>query len=126
VPVKLSDCEITTTNRIASILVSSWDGKPLRESQHILIAAVGRTRNTGMAYSRGGQRLIAIGKPPVLLEGVKGTVALGGKRSGKCTVTALSPYGYKTVAVTPTVQDGQLVIPMTGENKAAYYSVKFE
>jgi hypothetical protein len=124
VPVKLSDCEISTSNRIASILVSSWDDKPLRESRHILIAAVGRTRNTGMAYSRGGQRLIAIGKPPVLLEGVKGSVALN--RSGKCTVTALSPYGYKTVDVTPTVQDGKLLIPMTGENKAAYYDVRFE
>ncbi|MGD0093057.1 MAG: hypothetical protein ABSE73_24355 [Planctomycetota bacterium] len=123
-PVKLSDCEIATSNRIAAVLVSSWDGSPLKESKHILIAAVGRTRNTGMAYSRGGQRLLAIGKEPMLLEGVKGSVTLD--RAGKCVVTALSPYGYKTVDVTPSSAGGKIVIPMTGENKAAYYEVKFE
>ena len=85
---------------------------------------MGRTRNTGMAYSRGGQRLIAIGKEPVLLEGVKGSVTLA--RAGKCAVTALSPYGYKTVDVTPSYEGGRIVIPMTGENKAAYYEIKFE
>ncbi|HEY3321867.1 MAG TPA: hypothetical protein VGP72_15470 [Planctomycetota bacterium] len=123
VPVKLNDCQISTTNRIASVLVCSWDGKPLKESTHIVICAVGRTRNTGMAYSRGGQRLISIGKEPMLLEGVKGSVTL--TRTGKCTVTALSPYGYKTVDVTPTIDGGKITIPMTGENKAAYYDVKW-
>jgi hypothetical protein len=123
-PAKLGDCEIATTNRIASILVSSWDGEPLATSKHILIAAVGRCRNTDMAYSRGGQRLIAIGKSPILLEGVKGTVAL--KRTGKCTVTALGPTGYKTAEVTPAGKAGQIVIPMTGQNKAAYYDVRLE
>ena len=124
VPVKLGDCEIRTSNRIASVLVTSWDGKPLRESRHILITAVGRSRNTDMAYSRRGQRLIAIGKSPVLLEGVKGAVALA--RTGKCTVTALSPYGYKAAEVTPQAEGGKIIVPMTGENKAAYYEVKFE
>jgi hypothetical protein len=78
-----------------------------------------------MEYSRGGQRLLVRGeKGPVLLNGVKGTVALA--RSGKCTVVALSPYGYKTVDVTPEARDGKTVVPMAGENKAAYYEVKFE
>jgi hypothetical protein len=123
-PAKLADCEIATTNRIASILVSSWDGQPLATSKHILITAVGRCRNTDMAYSRGGQRLIAIGKSPLMLEGVKGTVAL--KRTGKCTVTALGPTGYKTTDITPAGQAGQIVIPMDGQNKAAYYDVRLE
>ncbi len=61
-PVKLGDCAISTSNRCASILVTSWDGKPLKESKHILITAVGRSRNTGMAYSRGGQRLLRSGQ----------------------------------------------------------------
>jgi hypothetical protein len=124
VAVKLADCEIRTSNLIVSILVTSWDDKPLKQSKHVLITAVGRTRNTDMAYSRGGRRLLAIGKPPVLLEGVRGTVALG--RSGRCSVSALSPYGYKTADVKPAVQGGSIVIPMDGRNKAAYYEVRFE
>lgn len=124
VAVKLKDCEISTDNLVSAILVSSWDGAALNKSKQILIAAVGRTRNTDMAYTRGGQRLLTIGKEPVLLEGVKGSVTL--KHSGKCTVTALSPYGYKTVDVTPTFGRNSVTIPMTGLNKAVYYYVTFE
>jgi hypothetical protein len=123
VPVKLADCEIRTANRCASILVTSWDGKPLSQSRHILITAVGRSRNTDMAYSRGGQRLLAIGKPPVLLEGVRGTVVL--RRDDSCLVTALSPYGYKTADVQPSKATGQISIPLDARNRAAYYDVRF-
>lgn len=123
-PVKLADCQIATSNRCASIVVSSWDGQPIAQSKHVLITAVGRSRNTEMAYSQGGQRLIAIGKPPVLLEGVRGTVRLA--RAGTCKVTALSPYGYKVADIAAKVEDGAITIPMDGANKAAYYEVKFE
>jgi hypothetical protein len=122
-PVALADCEILASNRCASVLVTSWDGLPLRQSRHILITAVGRSRNTDMAYSRGGQRLLALGKSPVLLEGVRGTVAL--RRTGQCVVTALSPYGYKTAEVQPRADGGRLVIPLDGRNRAAYYEVRF-
>ena len=123
VPIKLADCQISSSNCCASVLVASWDGKPLNQSKHILITAVGRSRNTDMAYSRGGQRLIAIGKPPVLLEGVRGTVCLA--RIGPCTVTALSPYGYKTAEIRATSEGGATVVPLDGRNKAAYYDVQF-
>lgn len=122
-PIRLADCEILTSNRCASILVSSWDGQPLKASRHILITAVGRSRNTDMAYSRGGQRLLAIGKSPVLLEGVLGTVRL--PRPGPCTITALSPYGYKTAEVAAKADADSVVVPLDGRNKAAYYEVRF-
>ena len=130
--VKLADCEIRVSNLIASVLVVSWDGLPLKQSRHILITAVGRSRNTDMAYSRGGRRLLAIGKPPVLLEGVGGEVALGRdphpgiQGTCRCIVSALSPYGYKTADVQPVIQTQAIVVPMDGRNKAAYYDVRFE
>ena len=122
-PVSLKDCSISTNNLISSVILTPLDDKPIAESRHLLITAVGRTRNTDMAYSRGGQRLIAIGTSPVKLEGVKGTLTLN--RGGSCTVTALDPFGYKTVDVQPTSTSNQTVIPMDGQNKAAYYEVKF-
>ena len=122
-PIRLADCEILTSNRCASILISSWDGQPLKESRHILITAVGRSRNTDMAYSRGGQRLIAIGKSPVLLEGVLGSVRF--QRAGSCAVTALSPYGYKTGDVLAKADGASVVVPLDGCNKAAYYDLQF-
>lgn len=122
IPVKLADCEVGTSNQCASILVTSWDGLPLGQSRRILITAVGRSRNTDMAYSRGGQRLLAIGKPPVLLEGVKGTVTL--RRNGTCTVAGLSPSGYKTSDIQARNEGGKIVIPLDGRNQAAYYDVR--
>ncbi|MBI5723997.1 MAG: beta-galactosidase [Planctomycetes bacterium] len=126
VPVSLADCQVGTDNTFASIIIRSWDGKPIKESKQILITAVARTRNADMAYTRGGQRLIDRGeKGPVMVEGVRGTVML--KRSGKCTVTPLDPYGYPTDAkVEPKIEDGKITIPMDGKNKAVYYEVKFE
>ena len=47
-------------------------------------------------------------------------------RTGTCTVTALTPYGYKAADVTPQAEGGKITIPMTGENKAAYYEVRFD
>lgn len=128
IPVALTDCSISTSNKIASILVSSWDGKPLKTSNHILITAVGRTRNTGMSYSIDGKKLLEAGDAPLIMEGIKGTVVLNRPdvsiREG-CTVTALSPYGYKMVNVPVKLTGGKVVIPMDGRNKAAYYEVVF-
>jgi hypothetical protein len=77
-----------------------------------------------MAYSRDGRRLLTLGRPPVLLEGIRGTVTL--KRTGRCSVTALSPHGYKTVDVQPIAGDGTVTVPMDGKDRAAYYDVRFE
>jgi hypothetical protein len=124
IPIALKDCQIQSSNTICSVLVSPLDGKPLAESKHILITAVGRCRNTDMAYSRGGQRLLHIGQSPTMLEGVKGTVTL--HRTGNCTVNGLDIYGYKDCEVVPTVNGGDITIPMDGKNKAAYYEVTLQ
>jgi hypothetical protein len=124
VPVALPDCLIAVDNTIASVLVTPLDDAPIASSKHLLITAVGRSRNTGMAYSRGGQRLLELGKPPVLLEGVRGAVVL--RRSGTCTVTGLDPFGYKSADVQPQAEDGRISIPLDGRYHAAYYEVRFE
>jgi hypothetical protein len=124
-PIQLKDCRIQTSNLIASVLVAPVDDKPLSVSKDVLITAVGRCRNPDMAYSRGGRRLIKRGENgPTILEGVKGRVTLN--RTGKCTVAALDPYGYKVADVTPTIEGHEIVIPLDGRNKAPYYEVKFE
>jgi|GEM_PF-1685500 len=123
IPIKLGDCEIESSNKIATIHVCSWDGKPLSDSKHILICAVARTRNTGMAYTRLGSRLLTLGNPPIIMEGVKGRVTLF--RSGDVTVTALDPWGYKVKSIAPKVEPGKIVIPLNGENKAVYYDVRW-
>jgi len=124
IPISLPDCTITTSNSIASVLVVPLDDAPLATSRHLLITAVGRCRNTGMAYSQGGQRLLTLGSTPTLLEGVKGTVSL--KRTGTCHVVGLDTYGYKSCDVIPVIAADHIDIPMDGRNHAAYYEVTCE
>ncbi len=124
IPIILPDCTISTSNSIASVLVAPLDDQPLSSSRHLLITAVGRCRNTGMAYSQGGQRLLALGSTPTLLEGVKGTVSL--LRSGTCHVVGLDTYGYKACDVVPVSKQDRIDIPLDGRNHAAYYEVTCE
>ena len=49
------------------------------------------------------------------LEVVKVTPLLN--HAGKCTVTALDPYGYKTTEVTAQLENGHWVIPLTGRTR---------
>ena len=65
---------------------------------------------------------IAIGEPPVLLEGVRGIATL--HRDGDCSVTALSPYGSRTTDVEPQKTIKGLTIRLDGQNKATYYEVR--
>jgi len=124
-PIKLADCQIQTSTIVASVLVSPLDDQSLRASKHVLITAVGRTRNADMLYSRNGKRVLDRGdRGPLVTEGIKGSVSF--PRAGKCTVTALDPYGYKTVDVQPRIEGGQIVVPLDGQNKATYYEVTFE
>lgn len=121
----LADCDILVDNTIASVLVAPLDDLPLATSKHLLITAVGRSRNVNMAYTRGGQRLLSRGVGPVLLEGVRGSVSL--HRSVTCTVQPLDAYGYPCGTPVATQQQaGATVIPLDGRNHAPYYEVTCE
>ncbi len=63
-------------DRPAVVWVSSEDGAELGRSQGVLITTVARMEHTGQAWSPSERRLLQWGGGPVLLEPVKGSVAV--------------------------------------------------
>ena len=95
--VELDDWRLTCDNPFAVILITDLSKKGnLRTANKVLLTAVARARNTGMAYEYQGDETILIhqGLLPLLLEPVKATISLNTKR--QFTVTVLDHDGVKT------------------------------
>ncbi len=59
----------------AAVSLASWDATPLVRGPRALLTAVGRAERAGTAWSR-GPGLLALGRGPVRLERLRGTVRL--------------------------------------------------
>jgi hypothetical protein len=101
--IELGDWEIYTENPFAVLLITSLSSKVenVAEADSILVTAVARGRNTDMTYeyNEGNTRLTSKGKPPLLLEPVKATLKMKGKRKWK--VTVLDQDGLASVQTAP-------------------------
>ena len=71
-----SQLSAEVSNDFTAIMLSSLDGKPIRESERLLLTTGARTGNTGMKWDEKRTTLLETGGPPVLIEPVKGTLAV--------------------------------------------------
>ncbi|MBI5799730.1 MAG: beta-galactosidase [Verrucomicrobia bacterium] len=78
---QLGEVIITPESRFAAIYVSApeKEGK-VSTSRRLLITALARARNTGMKFNVSGDDLLGRGQGPVLMEPVKATITLAGRR----------------------------------------------
>ncbi len=61
-----------------SLIFTPLDNRPLVESEHILITAMARDKQTGARYNEDGTELLEAGAPPLLMEPVQATITLDG------------------------------------------------
>lgn len=120
---QLGEVTITPQSRFAAIYVSApeKDGK-IANSRRLLITALARARNTGMKFSVGGDDLLDKGKGPVLMEPVKVTIALAGRRV--TGVRLLDHDGRRTEKTVP-VTNGQFTLD-GARDQTSYYEVTVE
>ena len=105
----------------AIYLTAREPDQTIETSRELLVVAIGRSRNTGMKFSPAGDKMLAPGAAPVLMEPVRAKIVLG--RTGAATLIALDHDGRptgKTVAVT----NGILDIDTAREN-TPYYLVRY-
>jgi hypothetical protein len=119
-PIELPGVSAKVKTPFVSLIFTPLDDKRLQESQHILITAMARDRQTNTEYSPDGKQLLAIGGPPLLMEPVEATIRLKGDNPQAVTVLDLN--GVPTSVKVPVAKDGSFVLG--GAFKTYYYEVK--
>jgi hypothetical protein len=119
---ELSDVTIVLKSRFAAVYVTA-QGKDetLADAGKLLIVAIARARNTGMQFNDVGDRLLAKGEAPILMEPVEAAITL--KRSGPVRVRLLDHDGLATER-TIDVENGTFQIDGR-RDKTPYYLVEF-
>lgn len=120
---RLGEVTITPHSRFAAIYVSApeKDGK-VGVSRRLLVTALARARNTGMKFSISGDELLDKGKGPVLMEPVKATIAVAGRRVA--SVRLLDHDGRRTEKTVP-VSNGQFTLD-GARDQTPYYELVIE
>lgn len=109
----LPDATIALHTDYAVLLLTALDGRPLAESERILLSAVARDRQTGAEYNADDTELLSVGGPPLLMEPVVADLQV----AGLSRVVALDVDGVERVEV--PVADGAFTID--GRWKTCWY-----
>jgi hypothetical protein len=118
----LGDVKIRLDCQFASFFITALDrGSDLANGKRALITALARQSNTGFTYFAPDNRVIDNGKPPILLEPVKATVAIAGRPIA--AVNILDHDGRRT-GRSLRVTDGRFTIDGV-KDKTIYYEVVF-
>ena len=121
--ISLGDVTVNVASPYASIFLTALEkGATLATARSALVTAVARSANTGFKYFALDNKALDNGKAPILLEPVKATISLAGRKVG--AVNILDHDGRRTGKTLP-VQNGGFTID-GAKDKTLYYEVVFE
>jgi hypothetical protein len=119
---ELGQVTVEPQSKFAALYVTARErDKTIESSRELLIVAVARARNTGMKFSPAGDRMLAAGKAPVLMEPVKAAVTI--RKDGSPKVFILDHDGKMTDREIP-IESGTLAID-GARDKSPYYLVRY-
>ena len=119
----LGDVTMSVASPYASIFLTAQEkGATLATAKSALLSAVARSANTDFKYFALDSKTIDNGKAPILLEPVKATIAMAGRKVA--AVNVLDHDGRRT-GRTIAVQNGQFTID-GAKDKTLYYEVVFQ
>jgi hypothetical protein len=120
---RLGEVSIQPQSRFAAIYVTApeKDGK-ISTSRRLLVTALARARNSGMKLGVGGDELLEPGKGPVLIEPVKATITVRGRRI--LAARPLDHDGCPTGKTVP-VSDHEFMVD-TSRDRTPYYELVVE
>ena len=116
----LRDTEFRLKNDFAAVVLISCDGKPIKRSGHLLLAAVARAWNKGMKYNSLRNRIIKGGTLPIMMQPVEGSITLPGNAKN-CRVSRLDISGRKLGECPVEFRNGKAVFQL---NHAIYYEIE--
>jgi len=121
-PQKLGDVTLELQCPYASLFLTALDrDATLANARSALLCAVARSGNTGFKYFAVDAKTLENGTAPILLEPVKATVAIAGRKI--TTVNILDHDGRRTGRTLP-VDEGRFTLD-GAKDRALYYEVVF-
>ena len=120
-PWRTADCTFTITTPFAVVALSSLTDEPLAQSRRLLLVALARAQNTGMAFDLPRTRVVEQGTAPVICEPVVGAVAFKTAHEA-LTMHALAADGTRK-PVPLTVQGGVATATLEAAHRTLYYEI---
>jgi len=114
-PIKLGDLTIDTPLEYGSILAVALDGQPLKSSAKILLQVMSEENNYGWTTSAatGVRTVTDIGRAPLIVRNLAGTVSLTRSDAKALTVVLLDFNGYRAEAAPAQHADAITLRPAT-------------
>lgn len=114
--------EIEFATDFGVVALSSLTDEPLEITDSILLSAIGRARNTDATFD--GEKMIDIGKPPILAEVIDANVRLKTVHGTKMKVGGVNAEGFYSGQMAATYdEEGYLNFRIGDGNAACYYLI---
>ena len=123
VPESLGEITIAVDNEFASVVLTSLDGKPIREANRLLLVAHSYYRSTNFEWAEEGKVVKQMGTLPMNILPVKGTITLK-NNARNVTITPLSGVGAPLGTSWNAPKNGD--ISLNGNQPAAWYLIEVE
>ncbi len=121
--IRLNGVSVDCQTDFGVIAMSSLTNDPIETSDNIMISAIGRARNTGAQFD--GEKMIDVGKPPIMAEVVQAKITMKTDKPDKLRVWGVNAEGFYAgkCAITDN-GDGTISFEIGDElNPACYYLV---
>jgi hypothetical protein len=122
-PWRTTDCAFDISTPFAVAALSSLTNEPIATSNHLLLTAVARAENTGMAFNMARTKVVSNGSAPVIAEPVVGTVRC------RTDQKALKMYpiavdGTRGPAMEVPVRDGLAEVALAEGHHTIFYEIQ--
>lgn len=117
------DCSFRISTPFAVASLSSLTDEPIPQSGKLLLTAVARAQNTGMAFNMARTAIVQIGNAPVIAEPVVGTIRIKTARA-KLTLYPVGVDGARGEPVAVPVKDGEAHVELTADHETVFYEIE--
>jgi hypothetical protein len=118
-----ADCTFDVSTPFAVTVLSSLTDEPIADSDRLLLIAVARAENTGMAFNMSRTRIAEDGDAPVIAEPVEGTVRFRTEHEALLLHPILAD-GTRGPAVPVPVQEGFAEVKLTPAARTVFYEIE--
>ncbi|MBT3380770.1 MAG: hypothetical protein HN742_25310 [Lentisphaerae bacterium] len=120
---RTADLTATSASVFGAIVVSSLSDAPIRDSERLLLTAVGRAENASFAYNITRNKKQSAGSGPILVDLIEARIALRTERTD-LVVIPVTAAGKRLAALSTQYVDGQLTFSIGRGSNTIFYMIE--